>query len=193
MEEVQTGAHYEVVFTNHSGLYRYRMGDVVQVVGRYGQAPVISFAYRKNQIISIVDEKTTTQDLAYAVEQLEQRVGRRVHDYCVQPVYVRRPGHYQLFLEALPLPAEEAGALLDDALRAVNFGYEGCRSVGEIGLLELTYLPEGAFKRYREHTVEIGLERGQGKPIRVLKSEDSRCFFAGEAQNYRERGGTCGT
>lgn len=47
MDQVEVGKSYELVITNLSGLYRYRMGDVIKVVGHYNQAVVIEFQYRK--------------------------------------------------------------------------------------------------------------------------------------------------
>jgi hypothetical protein len=35
-----------MVITNASGLYRYRFGDVVKVVGHHNTCPVVEFQYR---------------------------------------------------------------------------------------------------------------------------------------------------
>ena len=44
--EVEVGKVYEIFITNSSGLFRYRMGDVVRVAGFYQQAPQVEFLYR---------------------------------------------------------------------------------------------------------------------------------------------------
>ena len=44
--ELELGKEYEVIITNSSGFYRYRIGDVVKVVGFYQQAPQVEFLYR---------------------------------------------------------------------------------------------------------------------------------------------------
>ena len=46
MNEVEVGVKYELVMTTRSGLYRYRNGDVVQVVGFHEKCPVIRMLYR---------------------------------------------------------------------------------------------------------------------------------------------------
>ena len=46
VDEVEVGKRYEVALTTNSGLYRYRMGDVVEVVGFHERCPVIAFKYR---------------------------------------------------------------------------------------------------------------------------------------------------
>ena len=37
---------YEIVITNSSGFYRYRLGDIVEVVGFFNQVPLIDFLFR---------------------------------------------------------------------------------------------------------------------------------------------------
>ncbi|XP_063049299.1 uncharacterized protein LOC134443445 [Engraulis encrasicolus] len=46
MEEVQQGSNYELVVTNASGLFRYRVGDILKVVGFHNKCPVVEFQYR---------------------------------------------------------------------------------------------------------------------------------------------------
>ena len=49
MDELEIGKKYELIVTYLSGFYRYRLQDVVEVIGFYGQSPIIRFAFRKNQ------------------------------------------------------------------------------------------------------------------------------------------------
>lgn len=46
LTEVQKEEEYELVLTDHAGLTRCRLGDVVQVVGAYNQCPVVRFTRR---------------------------------------------------------------------------------------------------------------------------------------------------
>ena len=46
IDEVKQGQSYELVLTTPGGLYRYRNGDVVEVVGFHEKCPVIQFKYR---------------------------------------------------------------------------------------------------------------------------------------------------
>lgn len=46
LHELEVGKIYEIVVTQACGLYRYRMGDVVQVVGYFGECPRVKFLYR---------------------------------------------------------------------------------------------------------------------------------------------------
>lgn len=41
---------YELIITNLSGLYRYRLGEFVKFHGYQGQAPVVEILHRRNKI-----------------------------------------------------------------------------------------------------------------------------------------------
>ena len=44
--QLTEGEMYELVVTNHRGLYRYRTSDVIKIVGHYNQIPLYRFCYR---------------------------------------------------------------------------------------------------------------------------------------------------
>ena len=46
IDEVEVGKRYEVVLTTESGFYRYRVGDVVEVVDFHHNCPVVQVKYR---------------------------------------------------------------------------------------------------------------------------------------------------
>ena len=49
IDEVEVGGRYELVLTTCSGLYRYRNGDVIQIVGFHENCPVLRMLYRYTQ------------------------------------------------------------------------------------------------------------------------------------------------
>jgi len=54
LHELEAGRRYEVVVTTKSGLWRYRTGDVVQVVGlQQGALPVVRLLYRKQDSLAL--------------------------------------------------------------------------------------------------------------------------------------------
>lgn len=65
MDQLEPGKKYEILLTNLSGFYRYKLKDVIEVVGYHNEAPLIRFAYRKNQLINLAGEKITEGDLAH--------------------------------------------------------------------------------------------------------------------------------
>lgn len=109
MEGVVVGEDYELVITNHAGLYRYRLGDVVRVVGLYGQAPVIEFLHRRGTQFDVTGEKTTEDQVAAAVAQLRQRhPGLALDDYTSTPDTSASPPRYVLYFECEPSSNDES-------------------------------------------------------------------------------------
>ncbi|KAJ4904336.1 Jasmonic acid-amido synthetase JAR1 [Raphanus sativus] len=54
------------------GLYRYKLGDVVKIVGFYNKTPQLKFICRRNLILSINIDKNTERDLS-AFGRIQQR------------------------------------------------------------------------------------------------------------------------
>jgi auxin responsive GH3 family protein len=129
MDELEEGKSYELAVTTGWGLYRYRLGDVVKVVGFYPSghptaeetrskgAPLIEFGYRLGQLLNVRGEKTSEKAVLEAlnrsVERWNQRgMGVTLVDYCcIDPASpslqdkisaaggADAPPHYDLFVE----------------------------------------------------------------------------------------------
>ena len=56
-QDVEVGGKYEVVVTTAGGLYRYRLGDLVEVTGFHGALPVLRFLGRADRVSDLVREK----------------------------------------------------------------------------------------------------------------------------------------
>ncbi|MBQ6903446.1 MAG: GH3 auxin-responsive promoter family protein, partial [Lachnospiraceae bacterium] len=83
IDQLEEGKEYEIVLTNLSGFYRYRIQDVVRVLGFHNTMPQITFAYRKSQMVNIAAEKTTEEHLNRAVKDLAEEIGCRIDDFCL--------------------------------------------------------------------------------------------------------------
>lgn len=178
--EVEKGGRYELVFTNHSGLYRYRMQDVLEVVDFFGQSPVIRFCYRINQALNVADEKLNTEQLGAALALFQQRAGLVEASFCAQADFSVRPGRYLIYAQ-IP-PVKDAAGLVDQCLKEVSLGYQGCRASGDVAAPLVRFLPKGSFRRYEECLARGGKTLDQYKPVLILDSEEKRRFFAKEAE-----------
>jgi GH3 auxin-responsive promoter len=65
--ELAVGARYEVVVTTQGGLYRYRLGDLVEVDGHLGATPSLRFVGRVDSTVDQVGEKLTDAFVAGAL------------------------------------------------------------------------------------------------------------------------------
>ncbi|KAJ6847123.1 jasmonic acid-amido synthetase JAR1 isoform X1 [Iris pallida] len=179
LSRIKTGVQYEVVLTTFTGLYRYRLGDVVEVAGFYkGALPKLSFVCRRKLVLTINIDKNTEKDLQLAVERgsglLGDKAGRaELVDFTSQATMPdhRRPGHYVVYWEVKG--AVEDGVLreccreMDEAF--VDHGYVVSRRCGSIGPLELRLVGEGTFQKILDHYIGNGAAMSQFKTPRCTR------------------------
>lgn len=130
IRDVEVGSKYEILITTLSGMYRYAIGDVVEVVGFEGQAPVVRVCYRKSQVINIADEKMNVRQLENAMRKFQRRAHCGAEGYCVDGDYTKRLPRYILYLELADgeLP-EDAAEILDECLMESCSGYKRDREL----------------------------------------------------------------
>ena len=81
-DQLAPGQRYELVVTTLSGFCRYRLGDVIRLVGWYGtDTPVIEFLYRRGQLLSIVGEKITEEHMLAAFQSAGVSLNLLNHDH----------------------------------------------------------------------------------------------------------------
>lgn len=173
LTEVKLGEEYEIVITNPAGLYRYRLGDVVKVMGFHNSAPEVKFVRRSNLLLSINIDKNTENDLQIAVEAASQVLAGEkleVVDYTSHIDLSKEPGHYVIFWEISGEASEdvlgECCTCLDKSF--VDAGYTSSRKVNWIGALELRVVRRGTFQKILEHSLALGAAVSQFKTPRCV-------------------------
>lgn len=180
IRDVEVGSKYEILITTLSEMYRYAIGDVVEVVGFEGQAPVVRVCYRKSQVINIADEKMNVRQLENAMRKFQRRAECSAEGYCVDGDYTKRLPCYILYLELADgeLP-EDAAEILDECLMESCSGYKRDRELAELGKVFIQPVPKGAFKAYGRFMAKLGRRKEQDKPLRILITEEQKAFFGG--------------
>ena len=179
--ELKVGELYEIVITNLSGLYRYRIKDVVRVTGYKGKVPLLRFAYRKNQVINITGVKLTAEHITGAVKSFEERTGIIVNDYCIYPDTDNVPWKIVMFIETQsnisPQTTEQLGNIFDEELSKTNREHERMLKIGETSPSVVYPVQKGTFGKYREYKVSKGTSQNQVKSIRVITTREQLDFF----------------
>ncbi len=179
---INVGEKYELLITTLSGLYRYAIGDVVEVVGFYGQAPVIRISHRKNQVLNIADEKMNVRQLESAIQKFERLTGCTLEGYCIDTDSEESIPFYLIYLEILAGKlTDEAAVLLDKCFQENCFGYKSAREICEIGMVKTVILPKGSFLAYEKFLAGKGYRMEQNKPLRILRTQEQKDFFKKEA------------
>jgi GH3 auxin-responsive promoter len=177
--EVKVGEQYRILITNYGGFYRYDIGDVVEVVGFYNQAPLLVFRYRRGGFISSTTEKTTEFHVTQVMQILQQAFDVPLADFCVTLSPQEFPARYLLNVELAPGRAlADAQHFLDQfdrQLQSVNTHYAISRR-DPIPPPRLRILAAGSFAEIRQRQLQKGMPDSQLKFPHI--SED-RSFLAG--------------
>ncbi|KAI9110116.1 hypothetical protein K1719_019157 [Acacia pycnantha] len=174
------GEEYEIVTTNAAGLYRYRLGDVVKVMGFHNSTPELKFVRRSSLLPTINIDKNTEKDLQIAVEEAARLVAGdtlEVVDYTSHVDVSSEPGHYVIFWEISGEASEELLSeccnCLDKAF--IDAGYSSSRKTNGIGPLELRVVRRGTFQKILNHFIGLGGAASQCKtPRSVAASSHSK-------------------
>ena len=190
IEELEVGADYEIVVTNLSGFYRYRLKDVVRVTGFYNEAPMIRFNYRKDQLISIAGEKTNEEALRWAITQFSLEASVHVNDYSIYADDSTSPGHYVILVEPDQIVPKESlthfREIMENKLMQANPAYGDMRRAGSLGPLELVFLQQQTYQLYRDLMIMKGFSANQLKPPRIIDNPMKERFFFGLKETYDE-------
>ncbi len=177
--EVKTGEFYRILMTNYSGFYRYDIGDVVEVVGFYEQAPLIVFRYRVGGLLSSTFEKTTEFHATQVMQGLQREFDVSLEDFCITLSEQEFPAHYLVNVElATDNHLADPSAFLasfEQRLRAANTFYAVNRR-NQIPPPRLRILAPGSFATLKQRQLAKGIPDAQLKFPHI--SEDRR-FLTG--------------
>ncbi|MEQ1802545.1 MAG: GH3 auxin-responsive promoter family protein [Gammaproteobacteria bacterium] len=181
------GQRYEIVITNHAGLYRYRLGDVVRIAAFEGSTPVFEFDHRRGNVVDLVGEKTTEQHFRSAFAQLaREHLGGEagLTDFTVWPDIGTLPYRYVAYAEVGASAPRTTGANLAarlDALLAVeNPSYATLgRLNGRLDAVDLRLVRPGTFEQLvaLQRDAAAGVNANQVKVPKLLRSQEQRALL----------------
>jgi hypothetical protein len=176
--EVKVGERYRILLTSYSGFYRYDIGDVVEVVGFYEQAPMIVFRHRLGGLLSSTTEKTTEFHATQVMRALSQEFDLCLEDFCITLSEREFPASYVVNIE---LPVGQTLAHPQAFLKRFEYWmgefnnpYATVR-LGQVPPPILRILATGSFAQVRQRQVDRGMFDSQLKFPHI--SED-RGFLA---------------
>ncbi|XP_054767544.2 uncharacterized protein LOC129274823 [Lytechinus pictus] len=164
-DEVEIGQRYELVITQINGFYRYRMGDIIRVIGYEDgskEAPIIEFQYRIGLMLNVRYEKLNQMDVKKTVKScVGTWSGVKLVDYAVaesnlineeSPAYEKDEimPYYLIFLELEPGERNEPISsdekrMIDVKFRDVNSDYARLRREGSISQPRVHIVKPGTF------------------------------------------------
>lgn len=183
LDQLEIGKEYELIVTNLAGFYRYRIGDVIRVVGRHNGCPMIVFSYRKKQLINMYGEKVTEAVLRRAVEAMAAESGTAVPEYSVYADSETNPGRYIVLLESdreiTPDAWPRYSAILNRRLCEMHDSYRLKIRQKTMLPLEVRFVQPQTYALYRDLQVMGGTSPNQIKPVHVITDGRQKRFFFG--------------
>ena len=183
MDKLEEGICYELIITNYSGLYRYRMHDVLRVTGFHLKTPLVQFETRTGYAANIRGEKTSEAAVRYAVCETEKELGLEVYDYSIYSDTDGNPPEYVFLLELRSRPEglenEEIRKCLQKKLMLANKNIVHHFEDGYLGDVRLVLLQPQTYLLYRDVMIVKGTSASQLKPVNVIRNEFQRRFFFG--------------
>ncbi len=179
--EVEEGKLYELVVTNFSGLYRYKIEDVVRITGFYNKAPRMEFLYRNNLAMNIANEKTTSDMVDWAAGKVQENLGVSFKGYSFYGDTDSTIVRYMLLAEPdgeiskdmIP----EMEKALDEFLSESNEKYFKYRRWNMIDAPKILLLKKDTYADYREMLKKQGKVLNQIKPVTVINTDERKEFF----------------
>ncbi|XP_027351066.1 probable indole-3-acetic acid-amido synthetase GH3.6 [Abrus precatorius] len=183
LSAVEVGKMYEVVVTTYRGFYRYRLGDIVRVVGFYNSSPLVEYVMRAPKTPA---EILTERDLISAVENFQRALSGAMRIEIVEFASFldqeSRPKQLKVFIEV-----QEESSFLEDKLEESVITFRNCissletglgalykvqRGKGELGKLLIFILRHGAFDQLLALAIKNGASASQYKPPKIIRNQE---------------------
>ncbi len=175
--QLETGGRYEVVLTNGAGLWRYRLGDLVECTGHpLHAAPSLRFLGRGVGVSDLRGEKLAEWFVAEAISGLRES-GLLLGEAQLQAWDQGARAGYMLVVEN-PIPDEDLDDVAARAEEALlhNPHYALARRLGQLESLRVRAVERGSLGRAQlERAARLGQRVGDVKPtVLVTAPEEGR-------------------
>jgi GH3 auxin-responsive promoter len=162
--EIEPGGIYTVAVTTGGGLYRYRLGDRVEVTGFVERTPSLRFLGREGHVSDLRGEKLHESFVAGALAKAFHRLGLAPRFAMLAPDEGGAGApRYVLYLET-ESPVPGLAAAVEEEL-AANPHYRAGVALGQLAPAAVFLVAGEAFPLYLRRCRERGQRLGDVKPL----------------------------
>lgn len=163
--ELERGERYQVVLTTGGGLYRYNLGDEVEVIGFLGECPLLRFCGKSSVVSDLVGEKLSDVQVQSAIREILAQLNVRPGFLLLAPV-LGSPPRYRLYLQGID---QEVSSQLADRLQRsleANPYYRHAIQFAQLGPVEVSLLSDNVpgWTLYERQCLARGQKAGNIKP-----------------------------
>lgn len=172
--EIEINKKYEVIITTSGGLYRYCLGDIIEVISIKDNVPYIKFIGRKGAISDLFGEKLEESFLKNIMKRYKQKI-----DFYM---FAPSKNYYILFIKTdKKIDIKD----LENKLRE-NFHYDYCRKLAQLKAIKLFILTGNPEKEYIKACQNKNQKLGNIKMTALSKESGWENIFTGYFQESEE-------
>jgi hypothetical protein len=173
---LERGGQYAVVVTTAGGLYRYRLGDQIEVTGHFRGCPLIRFVGRQGTVCDWFGEKLNDAHVSRVLQEVFSALGL-APSFAMLACDTDAPPRYVLYIDSPETDEmlDRAAQSIDERLRE-NFHYNYARQLGQLACMRAFRVRDGA-EVYLTAAIRSGQKAGDVK-VPALDRRDgwSRVF-----------------
>lgn len=182
VDKIKLGGVYKILLTTFEGLYRYDVGDVVEVVGFEDKLPIVKF-YDRDKYLNFVGENMSEIELIKSVEKSAEELKLKLRGFvCLPFIEPEKKLKYEFIVEFddkeninLELKNNFLNQI-ENYLQKNVLTYKKARfEFGRVDFPILSIAKEGEFKRWEEDRMKK--RSSQIKPIHIVKNHEFRDRF----------------
>ena len=171
-EEVELGKNYALAISTNGGLWRYLIGDTVEITSL--NPLKIKISGRTKHFINVFGEELMVGNADQAIREACQKSEASVREYTAAPIYFtdQESGGHEWLIEFSKMPLDLAAftKYLDDALKSANSDYEAKRYQNMILRAPLVHVArKDLFYDWLKQKGKLG---GQNKVPRLFNRRD---------------------
>ncbi|KAF3436354.1 hypothetical protein FNV43_RR23446 [Rhamnella rubrinervis] len=185
---VEAGKMYEIVVTTFGGFYRYRLGDIVRVVGFYNLAPEVEYVMKAPRaLFDIITERDLMSVMGSFQLVLRNELAAELTKYASFLDLNFSPKRLKVFVEVkkegmfIPEKLQESILVLKRACSVLedNLGglYKASRDKGDTGPLLVSIIKPGCFETLSKVAIEKGTPACQYKPPKIIRNQELVCVL----------------
>ena len=175
ISEIEANKKYELIITTSGGLYRYCIGDIIEVISIENNVPYIKFLGRKGAVSDLFGEKLEESFLKNIMQIYKQKI-----DFYM---FAPNRNHYILFIKTdKKIDVKD----LENKLRE-NFHYDYCRKLGQLKEIKLFILTGNPEKEYIEACQNKNQKLGNIKMTALSKESGWENIFTGYFQESEDK------
>jgi len=182
LHELETNHEYSVLLTTGGGLYRYRLGDRVRVVGFAGNTPLLEFLGKDDGVSDLCGEKLSPAFVGSVLEELSVERAY-LSDFAMLAPSQQESLRYVLFLQGATSETDLAVRL--DKKLTQNPHYAYCRRLGQLAAPCIFRITSDAGESYLRRCVAMGQRAGAVKAVALHRLTGWEDFFHGNWTEHR--------